>query len=410
MSDLALIADDLTGAADSAVPFAASGFTTAIAFDKPRRERADVIALSTNSRDVALPEAERRIRLALTAVFGEDGEYRPAWIYKKMDSALRGHPIEELLITMQLARATRVVVAPAIPSQGRTTVGGVVLDRGIPLSQTAIGREHGRENLVRLFQRKARVPVRVIDLRTIRGDRRNLRNALTIPGSWIAVADAETDADLVALAEVGIASGIRFFSGAAGLANVLGGRLPIEQLYRPPAIARRKAPVLVVAGSRHATTAAQLDHAEAAGARRITLRQEMLDNDAADPSDIRSAVLESLASGANTIVTTVGLEFSSRGGGAVSDCLATVATDPEIISRIGGMVLTGGDVAHAVCRRLGVHTIWLRGEVLPAIPWATVTAERADGLPIVTKAGSFGEGHAISHAVEHLVRQQGSGP
>jgi uncharacterized protein YgbK (DUF1537 family) len=402
MTDLALIADDLTGAADSAVPFAAAGFTTAIAFDRPRRVAADVVALSTNSRDVGLSEAERRIRQGLTAVFGEDGEFRPAWIYKKMDSALRGHPAEELLITMALSRLTRAVVAPAIPSQGRTTVGGIVYDRGVPLAQTPIGQEHGRQDLVRLFQRRARVPVRVIDLKTVRGDRRGLRNALTIPGSWIAVADAESEDDLIAVAEVGIASGIRLFSGAAGLTGVLGGRLPIEQITRPPLLEPRAAPILIVAGSRHDVTARQLDAAEAEGAVRITLEQSQIDDAEADVAPAIGQVLDGLRAGKTTIVTTAGLAPSARSGALVAERLAAVATAASVIDSIGGLVLTGGDVAHAVCRALGVRTIWLRGEVLPAIPWATVTADRADGLPIVTKAGSFGEDHAILKAARFL--------
>lgn len=409
MTDLVLVADDLTGAADSAVPFAASGFTTAIVFDRPRREPADVVALSTNSRDVGLAEAERRIRQGLNAVFGEDGEFRPAWLYKKMDSALRGHPAEELLITMQLSRMTRAVVAPAIPSQGRTTVGAVMYDHGVPLSRTPIGQEHGRDNLVRLFQRKARIPVRVIDLKTIRGDRRGLGNALTLPGSWIAIADAETAEDLVNIAEVGIASGIRLFSGAAGLTGVLGGRLPLDPIYRPPTITRKRAPVLVVAGSRHAVTAEQLDWAEETGAVRVTLEQAHLDDADPDLHGVQQRILGALLAGRSTMVTTVGLETARQPGSTVSERLAAAATSPEIVDLTGAYVLTGGDVAHAVCRRLGVRTIWLRGEVLPAIPWATITAERADGLPVVTKAGSFGERHAIRTAIDVLTSIQDVG-
>jgi uncharacterized protein YgbK (DUF1537 family) len=59
-------------------------------------------------------------------------------------------------------------------------------------------------------------------------------------------------------------------------------------------------------------------------------------------------------------------------------------------------------VAAAVCRALGVRTIWLRGEVLPAIPWATLGGEQVDGMPVVTKAGSFGPPDAIQTAIQFL--------
>jgi uncharacterized protein YgbK (DUF1537 family) len=84
--------------------------------------------------------------------------------------------------------------------------------------------------------------------------------------------------------------------------------------------------------------------------------------------------------------------------------LAEVAVYPEILTQIGGLVLTGGDVAAAVCRALGVRTIWLRGDVLPAIPWASISGDQMEGLPIVTKAGSFGPPEAIQSAIEFLSR------
>jgi uncharacterized protein YgbK (DUF1537 family) len=402
VADLALIADDLTGAADSGAPFASAGFATAIPFDKARREAADVLCLSTDTRDVPVSEARRRVQRALTAVFGADGAHRPAWIYKKMDSALRGHPAEELLLTMQVARVARAVVAPAIPSQQRTTIGGIVFDRGTQLAETPIGREHGRDNLARLFQQSARVPVRSIDLATIRGPVSDLRNALDLPGSWIAVADAEQDADLDRLAEVAIAAGIRLFCGAAGLTAVLARRLPIHQNNRAPEIARRPCPVLVIAGSRHATTAAQIDVARKRGAGVVLLEQEHLDQHDPDLGPVQQRVLAALRSGRPTIATSAGLAPSRLGGATVAERLAASAISPEVLAQVGGLVLTGGDVAAAVCRLLGVRSIWLRGEVMPAIPWATIAGDYANGLPIVTKAGSFGSPDAIWTGIEFL--------
>ena len=402
MTDLALIADDLTGAADAGVPFAGAGFSTAIPFDMPRREAADVLAFSTESRDVSVREAERRVRAALTAVFGRDGTQRPAWIYKKMDSVLRGHPVEELLITMQMARVQRVVVAPALPSQGRTTVGGVIFDHGVPLGETTMGREHGRENLVHLFQRASRTPVRSISLATVRGPTRELRNAFGAPGSWIVVADAETDADLDAIATVGIAAGIRMFAGSAGLTNVLARRLPIHQLQRPPEIQVQRGPVLVVAGSRNAVTSRQLAMLEREGAKVIRLEQVHLDEEAVSLDGVRAGLADALRGHGPVVVTSDGLGPAKLGSAVVARRLAEVVDVGDVQGRIAGMVLTGGDVAAAVCRRLGVQTIWLRGEVLPAIPWATVSAAEFTGLPMVTKAGSFGGDRALVDAVGFL--------
>jgi|tagenome__1003787_1003787.scaffolds.fasta_scaffold20971836_4 uncharacterized protein YgbK (DUF1537 family) len=402
MADLALIADDLTGAADAGVPFARAGFTTAIAFDRPRRERADVLALSTESRDLPVRLAERAVRTALGAVFGRDGAHRPAWIYKKMDSALRGHPVEELLVTMQVARVQRVIVAPALPSQGRTTVGGIVYDHGVPLAETDLGREHGRQNLVALFQRASRVPVRSIDLATVRAEPIMLRTALSTPGAWIVVADAETESDLEAIATVGISAGIRLFAGSAGLTGVLAQRLPIHQLERPPDAIVTGKPVLVVAGSRHEATRRQLEAAVAAGACLIRLEQRHIEEGADDSGEIQRALAAALGGQHPVIVTTIGLAPVLAGSPSVAATLAEAVALPDLGELIGGVVLTGGDVAAAVCGAMGVQTIWLRGEVQPAIPWASLGGGRLEGMPVVTKAGSFGGDDAIVAAIRHL--------
>jgi len=68
------------------------------------------------------------------------------------------------------------------------------------------------------------------------------------------------------------------------------------------------------------------------------------------------------------------------------------------------MILTGGDVATAVCSKLAAEAIWLGGEVLPAIPWGTLHGGLRPRLPVVTKAGSFGDDSAMVDAVAFLTQ------
>ena len=396
MSDLALIADDLTGAADSGVAFAGEGFSTAIPLGAPRRLPADVLVLSTESRDVPPGEAERRVRAALTAAFGRHGEHRPPWLYKKMDSALRGHPALELAVTMALGRVSRALVAPAIPSQRRTTVGGKQLEDGVLLSETPMGRATGRADLVELFRTGTRLPTRSIDLATVRGPSRELRSALSLPGSWIAVADAETDEDLDRLALTAVAAGIRLYCGAAGLTGVLAERLPLHIVQQPPLVHRRPGPTLTIAGSQHAATAGQVAHLEKNGATVCRLTSDMIGPERASVEPVVAAVRASLAAGQATVVTTAGLPPSPLGGSAVAARLAEIAAAPGCAAAAGGLVLTGGDVAAAVCAALGVEAFWLRGSVLPAIPWSTLAGGALDGMVVATKAGSFGAEHALT--------------
>jgi len=83
-------ADDLTGAADTAVGFAAAGLRTVVI---PWRDgalanvpEAEVVAFDTASRDVAAAERAG----AVARWFTEHCDER-AWFYKKLDSTLRGN-------------------------------------------------------------------------------------------------------------------------------------------------------------------------------------------------------------------------------------------------------------------------------------------------------------------------------
>jgi uncharacterized protein YgbK (DUF1537 family) len=79
-----------------------------------------------------------------------------------------------------------------------------------------------------------------------------------------------------------------------------------------------------------------------------------------------------------------------------------VVASPEVSSQTGGLVLTGGDVAAAVCSALNVEAVWLRGEISPGLPWGVLEGGSVDGRPIATKAGSFGADDALLMCVDHL--------
>ena len=119
-------ADDLTGAADTAVGFAAAGLQTlvvpwrAAALAAP--PDAAVLAFDTASRDLDAGTAAQRAG-TVARWFARHCDDR-AWMYKKLDSTLRGNAAAELSAVERELSPSRVVVAPAFPALGRTTVDG----------------------------------------------------------------------------------------------------------------------------------------------------------------------------------------------------------------------------------------------------------------------------------------------
>jgi uncharacterized protein YgbK (DUF1537 family) len=116
-------ADDLTGAADSAVGFAAAGLSTVV-LPWPFGEvpEAEVVAFDTASRDVSADVAASRAG-AVARWFSAHCD-SSAWFYKKLDSTLRGNIAAELAAVERELSPSRVVVAPAFPALGRTTLHG----------------------------------------------------------------------------------------------------------------------------------------------------------------------------------------------------------------------------------------------------------------------------------------------
>ena len=101
MPQLAIVADDLTGAADTSARFANAGLATVIRLSGAMVPNADVLAVSTESRDLDPAAAAKTVRSALIGIAGGQADAGPRWVYKKIDSVLRGHPRDELLAALR---------------------------------------------------------------------------------------------------------------------------------------------------------------------------------------------------------------------------------------------------------------------------------------------------------------------
>jgi D-threonate/D-erythronate kinase len=67
-----------------------------------------------------------------------------------------------------------------------------------------------------------------------------------------------------------------------------------------------------------------------------------------------------------------------------------------------GLVLTGGEVATAVCEALAASQIWLGGEIAPGLAWGFFSDGDDAGLKVATKAGGFGGEDMLAAAMQHF--------
>src|SRR5919107_6028349 len=134
---IAIVADDLTGAADTGVQFVHAGYRTAVLFRATEvlEDGLDAVVFYTDSRAMPAGFAAERVLGAARAA------RKARIVYKKLDSTLRGNVAVELAAALGGARRDRVVVAPAFPAAGRTTVGGIQRVHGVPVDETEMAND-----------------------------------------------------------------------------------------------------------------------------------------------------------------------------------------------------------------------------------------------------------------------------
>lgn len=230
-----IVADDLTGAADTAGAFATAGHRCVVVLDRSAPvflPNSTIVALDTDTRAMSETDA-----FDVTAAVVRSFPGRP--LYIKIDSTVRGHVRSTVLAAISALRGTveepaRVVVCPAFPALGRTVVDGIaLLDRH---------------------------PLPAGDLRAVLSDV-GLTTELVVP-------DAQTDddlAELVATLHDQRRPTDTLWVGSAGLARHLAGHITavstisvdasgeLPRLHRP--VAER---VVVVVGSQHERAEAQV--------------------------------------------------------------------------------------------------------------------------------------------------------
>jgi uncharacterized protein YgbK (DUF1537 family) len=329
MTTLRLLADDLTGALDSAARFVPLVGPVPVSWRTGELPPTAAIDAGTRELDAAAASAVMA-RLA--------PELRGADIaFKKIDSLLRGHVAHELAACMR--HFDHCVLAPAFPFQGRITRGGRQLMRdGDGWRDTGVDLE-------------AELRALGVDLRP---------------------ADAETDADLAAIVAAGRAlEGRVLWCGTGGLAGALAGQhaAPCPELPRP---------MLALIGSDHPVAAAQL----AAVAPRL---HRIARAEAAELGAIR----RTLETGAAAVCLALPPDTPRLAAARqIVACFHAVLAE---LGRPGTLVVAGGETLRGLCDALGVAWLEVDGEVVPGVPTSVLRGGALDGQRVVSKSGAFGE-------------------
>lgn len=339
MTVLRLIADDLTGALDTAAEF--SGLCGPVPVTRAATPASGSLAVATGTRELPRAEAIARVARAAPVLAGAD------IAFKKIDSLLRGHAMAELAACLRGGAWRSVVLAPAFPAQGRVTRGGRQLIR-----DGAGWRE-------------------VADLQALSaasglGAQRGEAGACLPEG--IALFDAETEEDLARIAACGRAApGPVLWCGSGGLGRALAAAAPVR------AETDLRGPVLGLFGSDQDVTRRQL---AASGPWWLEIT-----------TDTPARAVEA-AMGRGAALVSLKLPALSRDD-AARQIAGSFARLVAALPPPGTLIVAGGETLGAVLDALGA-TVEAGGLVMPGVPRAVLRGGPWEHVALVSKSGAFG--------------------
>ena len=410
---LLIVADDLTGACDSGLALQQRGLPTEVQLSPfvvhSSISGSRAVAFAAESRNVPEAEAVRRQQVAYAAAAKQAvGTTTVVW-YKKIDSLLRGHPVAELKAMLSTS-SQWAVLAPALPSAGRTTVGGYQLLNGLPVTCALAPDTHApcpNAHLPSLLTTHdlAHGCVALADLSLGTAKVAALMQQAVGGGAKCVVCDASTDNELEVIANAACMAAktlgsLPLFVGTSGLAAALPKALGVGTLKQTQAVPGRwspsaGAPVVVVSGSAQELTKRQLEHLNEVEVVRgcDNKDQSAQPPNQCEPGGAMPTVL--LADGADGGPQAAAIAVS-KSKSALLPCNST-CTGPAL-----GAVVTGGETASLLLQVLEATSLRMVGQVSPAVPLLRVSGGPCDGMPLVTKSGALGELSAFSDAARAI--------
>lgn len=359
MSALYLVADDLTGALDTAASFCQTFGPIPVYLGMPRDQVGPHAAVDLATRDA---DAAFAVRANLSVV-------RPLAAadiaFKKIDSLLRGHWAIELAALLRSGLFRSCVMAPAFPGQGRTTVRGRQVVSASGASSYTVEVDPAER-------------LRQLNLTVTSASGLGSTGYCERADSDLAVvlADAATDEELRAIVRWGARLPRPIlWCGSAGLARAMAP----GDLRQFGAIQR---PVLAIVGTDHAVSREQVAHA----ASRIPACLVVVGTDV---DECNARVAQAIAQ-TGSCVLTFALPSDASADAAAASIRERLTTLLRRMARPSTLLVMGGETLLSVCRALGATHLEVDGELSPGVPHSRLCAGLWPGVDVVSKSGAFG--------------------
>lgn len=343
-----LLADDRTGAIDTAVRFVPLAGPLLVRWDIATALSSDgSFAFDLGTRELSDSDSMHLAASAAESLHDAD------LAYLKCDSLLRGSLAQELVACLRAPNFDHCIIAPAFPAQRRITRNG---------RQWAAA--HGSDEW-QLAGPDLAAQLEVFGFPVFKcrpGDR---------APAGVSLWDAETIEALQQIVTAGRRlTGRVLWCGAAGLAEAMAGAEPLR-------IETITSPLLALVGTDHPVTLRQLSEVEA-------YRVVFDPGGAAGIADVEAQLDEGAA------IVTVRVPAAPDRHLAASHIGASFTNLLAQLSPPGTLFVTGGETLSHVCAALGAEALEVQSEIEPGIPVSVLRGGKWDGVRVISKSGAFG--------------------
>lgn len=389
MKKILLIADDYTGANDTGIKIAERGYEVEISLKTDEVIDSDICVIDTESRNISGNDARKIINKTLTSINNLD-DY--LFIYKKVDSTLRGNIKEECEEIIKYYKPEIVIFNPAYPVLVRKVIDGIHFVNDLRLKETEFASDPEKpveEDDIR----------KIFDTTSCHHNLEEVRNGLTIE-EGVNTFDTELDSDLAEIVKKCLDLNKKIlYIGSAGLCDALFDELIIKD------------PALAIVGSVSKENEVAVDYCAKMGVKVLELTLKDFVEDKYE-NTLKTA-LETLDSGEDLLITTSKnrksyeesksyLENKGLNQDKEFRKLIEVLVE-EVIkkSKLSGLFITGGTTAFNALKALKASGTVLLRELEPGIIISEIRGLE-DELLMVSKAGAFGNEKTIYNSLAEI--------
>ncbi len=414
MTELLIIADDLTGAIETGVQLAKQGISTKVILnanvDLQRifSEKEDsVLIMNTESRHIHSLEAAERVKHVVEKA-KLAGVKR---FYKKTDSTMRGNIGAELEAFLRETAQRSLAFIPAHPILKRFTKKGFHYIDDRLLHETDFGRDPLEpmklSNISEILHLQTGININSIDA---------TKEEQLHQADGILVFDCQSEPELKTIADFLLKNSLhQAISGSAAMVELLPQLFQLKSANLKTPILR--GPTLIVNGSLNKISLDQVKYADDKGVKMVSLAPALLTDNSFYTNlyfqSLLTQIKTTIESGKDIILNSTGIDdrlvvnfsnkkhlkpdhfelISKQIGFIVSTILKEV--------HLNSLAVFGGDTISGIMDAMSIKYIAPKLEILPGVALSLVNIKNKE-IQLVSKPGGYGDTKVILHILDYI--------